>query len=113
MEFKAKEIAEILSGTVEGDPEVTVSTFARIENGKPGAVCFFANPKYEHYVYECNASIILVNNSFEPSQPVRATMVRVENAYSAVAQLLDYVTAKKRSYKRHRGMRSRYFFSTK
>ena len=113
MEFKAKEIAEILSGTVEGDPEVTVSTFARIENGKPGAVCFFANPKYEHYVYECNASIILVNNSFEPSQPVRATMVRVENAYSAVAQLLDYVTAKKRSYKRHRGIRSRYFFSTK
>ena len=50
MEFKAKEIAEILGGTVEGNPEATVTTFARIESGKPGAICFFANPKYEHYV---------------------------------------------------------------
>ena len=51
MEFKAKELAEILGGTVDGNPEATVSTFARIEQGKPGAICFFANPKYEHYVY--------------------------------------------------------------
>ena len=50
MEFKAKEIAEILKGKVDGDPEAKVSTFARIENGKPGSICFFANPKYEHYV---------------------------------------------------------------
>ena len=64
MEFKAKEWAEILGGTVDGNPEATVSTFARIEQGKPGAICFFANPKYEHYVYECKASIIIVNNSF-------------------------------------------------
>ena len=53
MEFKAKEIAEILGGTVDGNPEAVVTTFARIESGKPGAICFFANPKYEHYVYEC------------------------------------------------------------
>ena len=76
MEFKAKEIAEILKGTVDGDPEAKVSTFARIENGKPGALCFFANPKYEHYVYDCeecnkdnyvnltNASLCLLNDSY-------------------------------------------------
>ena len=98
MEFKAKEIAEILNGTVEGNPEVKISSFARIENGRPGSICFFANPKYEHYVYECKADIIIVNKSFEPQKPVPATMVRVENAYAAIAQLLDYVTAKKRSY---------------
>ena len=98
MEFKAKEIAEILGGTVEGNPEAVINTFARIESGKPGAICFFANPKYEHYVYECKATAIIVNNSFEPSQPVPATMIRVENAYAAVAALLEYVTAKKRSY---------------
>ena len=113
MEFKAREIADILGGTVEGNPDAVVSTFARIEQGKPGAICFFANPKYEHYVYECKADIIIVNKSFEPKQAVTATMVRVDDAYSAVATLLDYVTAKKRSYKRHRGCRSRVRWSSK
>ena len=113
MEFKAKEIAEILNGVVDGDPEVVVSTFARIESGKPGAICFFANPKYEHYVYECKADIIIVNKTFEPKQPVSATMIRVEDSYAAVAALLDYVVAKKRSYKRYRGLRSRIRWSAK
>ena len=113
MEFKAKEIAEILGGTVDGNPEVAVTTFARIESGKPGAICFFANPKYEHYVYECKADIIIVNNTFEPKEKVSATMIRVENSYAAVAALLDYVTAKKKSYKRYRGWRSRIRWSAK
>ena len=113
MEFKAKEIAEILGGTVDGNPEAVVTTFARIESGKPGAICFFANPKYEHYVYECKASIIIVNNTFVPKEPVSATMIRVENSYSAVAALLDYVVAKKRSYKRYRGRKSRIRWSAK
>ena len=113
MEFTAKEIAEILGGTVEGDPQVKVTTFARIESGKSGAICFFANPKYENYVYECKADIIIVNNSFVPQKPVSATMIRVEDAYAAVASLLDYVTAKKRSYKRYRGLRSRVRMSSR
>ncbi len=113
MEFKAKEIAEILNGTVDGNPEVTVTNFARIESGKPGTICFFANPKYEHYVYECQADIIIVNKTFEPKQPVSATMVRVDDSYAAVAALLDYVTAKKRSYKRHRGCRCKVSWSSK
>ena len=113
MEFKAKEIAEILGGTVDGNPEATVTSFARIESGKPGTICFFANPKYEHHVYTCKADIIIVNNSFEPKEPVSATMVRVEDAYAAVASLLDYVTARKRSYKRYRGLRSRVRWSSR
>ena len=113
MEFKAKEIAEILGGTVDGNPEAVVTTFARIESGKPGAICFFANPKYEHYVYECKADIIIVNNTFEPKEKVSATMIRVEDSYAAVAALLDYVTAKKKSYRRYRGLRSRIRWSAK
>jgi UDP-3-O-[3-hydroxymyristoyl] glucosamine N-acyltransferase len=113
MKFKAKEIAEILGGTVDGNPEATVTAFARIESGKPGTICFFANPKYEHYVYECKADIIIVNNTFEPAQPVSATLIRVENSYAAVASLLEYVTAMKRSYKRYRGCRSRIRWSAK
>ena len=113
MEFKAKEIAEILGGTVDGNPDATVTGFARIENGKPGTICFFANPKYESYVYTCKADIIIVNRTFEPKEAVAATMIRVDDAYSAVASLLDYVTAKKRSYRRYRGLRSRVRWSSK
>ena len=113
MEFKAKEIAEILGGTVDGNPEATVTTFARIESGKPGSICFFANPKYEQYVYTCKADIIIVNNTFEPKEPVSATLLRVEDSYAAVAALLDYVTAKKRSFKRYRGCRSSIKWSSK
>lgn len=113
MEFKAREIADILGGTVDGNPDASVTTFARIEQGKPGAICFFANPKYEQYVYECKADIIIVNKTFEPKHPVSATMVRVDDAYAAVASLLDYVTARKRSYKRYRGCRSRVRWSSR
>lgn len=113
MEFKAKEIAEILGGTVDGNPDAIVTTFSRIESGKPGSICFFANPKYEEYVYKCKADIIIVNKTFEPKEAVSATMVRVDDAYAAVASLLDYVTAKKRSYKRYRGCRSRIRWSAK
>ncbi|MCQ2136479.1 MAG: UDP-3-O-(3-hydroxymyristoyl)glucosamine N-acyltransferase [Bacteroidales bacterium] len=113
MEFTAREIAEILGGRVEGNPEVKVTAPARIENGKPGTISFFANPKYEQYVYTSKADILIVNESFQPSAPVGPTMIRVENAYSAVATLLEYISAKKRSYKRRRSLRSRISWSAK
>ncbi len=113
MKFKAKEIADILGGTVDGDPEVTVTAFARIESGKPGAICFFANPKYEHYVYSCKSDIIIVNRTFVPKEAVTATLLRVDDAYAAVASLLDYVTAQKLSYRRYRGLRCRVRLSSK
>jgi UDP-3-O-[3-hydroxymyristoyl] glucosamine N-acyltransferase len=98
---------------VDGNPEAVVTTFARIESGKPGAICFLANPKYEQYVYECKADIIIVNKTFEPKGKVGATMIRVDDSYAAVAALLEYVTAKKKSYRRYRGLRSRIRWSAK
>lgn len=112
MKFTAKELAEVLKGTVEGDPQATVSTFAKIEHGKPGELCFFANPKYEHYVYTSKASILLVNKDFQPKEAVTPTLVRVENAYDALAELLAYVKSQHKSYRRHRG-RCRIAFSSK
>ena len=103
MKFTAKELAEVLHGTVEGDPQATASTFAKIEHGKPGELCFFANPKYEHYVYTSKASILLVNKDFTPKEPVTPTLVRVESAYSALADLLEYVKSQHKTYRRHRG----------
>ena len=113
MEFTAKQLAKVLRGTVDGDPEAKVTSFAKIEHGKPGQLCFFDNPKYEHYVYECKATILLVNKTFEPKENVSCTMIRVEDAYTAVAELLKYVSAQKRTDRRHRGFRSSWFLTTK
>ncbi|MCQ2157641.1 MAG: UDP-3-O-(3-hydroxymyristoyl)glucosamine N-acyltransferase [Bacteroidales bacterium] len=103
MKLSAKELAEVLGGTVEGDTQAVVTSFAKIEHGKPGQLSFFANPKYEQYVYTSKASVMLVNNDFVPKEKVDSTLVRVPDAYSALAQLLKYVSEQKKSFKRHRG----------
>lgn len=103
MEFTARQLAEVLKGTVEGNPGEKISSFAKIEHGKPGQLCFLANPKYEQYAYSSKASVLLVNKDFEPKRPVTPTLVRVDDAYSALADLLKYVSDHKKQYKRHRG----------
>lgn len=113
MEFTAKQLAQVLRGTVEGDPQATVTSFAKIEHGKPGQLCFFANPKYEKYVYTCRASVLLVNKDFTPKEAVTSTMVRVDDAYKSLADLLKYVSTQRRTDKRHRGFRSSWFLTTK
>lgn len=89
MEFTAKQIAAYLGGTVEGNENTYVHTFAKIEEADKGALTFLANPAYEHYIYETKASIVLVNKSFEPKQPVSAALVKVDNAYDCIAKLLQ------------------------
>lgn len=88
MEFSAQQIAELLGGTVEGNPSAAVSTFAKIEEGQPGAISFLANPKYAHYLYDTESSIVLIGRDFVLERPVKATLVRVANAYEAIARLL-------------------------
>ena len=89
MEFKASMIADFLQGTIEGDPNVAVSTFAKIEEGHPGALSFLANPKYEKYLYETESSIVIVNKTHHIEHPVKCTLIRVEDAYGAFASLLE------------------------
>ena len=88
MEFSARQIADFLHGTIEGNENATVSTFSKIEEGTKGSISFLANPAYEHYIYETESSIVLVNDSFKPSKPIAATLIRVSNAYEAMAGLL-------------------------
>lgn len=88
MEFSAKQIAEFIHGVIVGDENVTVHTFAKIEEGVPGAISFLSNPKYTHYIYETKSTIVLVNKDFEPERPVNATLIKVDNAYESVAKLL-------------------------
>jgi UDP-3-O-[3-hydroxymyristoyl] glucosamine N-acyltransferase len=89
MDFTARQIADILNGKVEGDPEVVVSRLAKIEEGLPGTMTFLANPLYTHHIYTTKASVIIVNEDFIPSQPIAGTLIRVENAYISFAKLLE------------------------
>lgn len=90
MEFTAKQIAELIGGRVEGNEQATVNTFAKIEEGKKGAISFLSNPKYTHYLYSTESTVVLVNNDLQLEQEVNCTLIRVENAYEAVAKLLQF-----------------------
>jgi UDP-3-O-[3-hydroxymyristoyl] glucosamine N-acyltransferase len=89
MQFTAKDIALMLKGTVEGDPLAVVDQLAKIEEAGNGSLSFLANPKYEQYLYTTNASIVIINNDQHLAQPVKATIIRVDNAYSAFTLLLE------------------------
>ena len=88
MEFTAKQIAAFLQGEIVGNENATVHTFAKIEEGVPGAISFLSNPKYTPYIYDTQASIVLVNKDFVPEHEVKATLIRVDNAYDCLARLL-------------------------
>lgn len=88
MEFSAKQIAEYIQGIIVGDENATVYTFAKIEEGVPGAISFLSNPKYTHYIYDTQSTIVLVNKDFVPEQEVKATLIKVDNAYESLAKLL-------------------------
>jgi len=93
MQFTAKQIADFIGGRVEGNENATVSTFAKIEEGKEGAITFLSNPKYTSYIYETKASIVLINDDVQLEKPVSATLIRVKNAYECVAKLLQMYAA--------------------
>lgn len=88
MQFTAAQIAMIINGKVEGDPNAAVGSFGKIEEAKAGQLAFLANPKYEDFLYTTEASIIIISASQELKQPVTSTLIRVEDAYTAFATLL-------------------------
>lgn len=89
MKFTAQQIAAFLQGEVIGNPEASVSEFAKIEEGREGCLSFLANPKYEEYIYTTESSIVLVNKDFIPAKELKTTLIKVENAYASLAQLLQ------------------------
>ena len=88
MQFTAAQIALLINGQIEGDPEASIGSFGKIEEAKPGQLAFLANPKYEDYLYSTGASVIIVNNSQPIKGKIDATLIRVPNAYRAFATLL-------------------------
>lgn len=88
MEFSAKQIAEFIQGEIIGDENACVHTFAKIEEGVPGAISFLSNPKYTHYIYDTQSSVVLVNKDFVAEQEIKATLIKVDNAYESLSKLL-------------------------
>ena len=91
MEYTARQIAELLCGVVEGNPDVVVNKLSKIEEGIPQSVSFLANPQYSPYIYGTNASVVIVNKTFVPESPLKdtCTLIRVDDAYKAFASLLE------------------------
>jgi UDP-3-O-[3-hydroxymyristoyl] glucosamine N-acyltransferase len=89
MQVTVEQIAALINGTVEGDPQVVISGPSKIEEGGEGTITFLANLKYEPHVYSTTASAVLVSNDFQPKQPINASLIRVADVYQAVAFLLE------------------------
>ena len=95
MKFTAQQIAAFVQGEIVGNENAEVYTFAKIEEGTPGALSFLANPKYAEYIYTTQSSIVLVNKDFEPQKEVSATLIKVSNAYESLAKLMMLYEASK------------------
>lgn len=93
MQFTAEQIATLLKGKVEGNPETLVDQLSKIEEAGAKSLTFLANPKYEHYIYDSGAGIIVINEDLPLQKPVKSTLIRVKNAYSAFTELLKLYDA--------------------
>src|SRR5574339_8225 len=89
MTFSALQIAALINGKTEGNENIAVSSFGKIEEAQEGQLAFLANPKYEEYLYSTKASVIIINEALEIKQPISATLIRVPDAYTAFAKLLS------------------------
>ncbi len=90
MKFKAKQIAEILGGQIEGNSEQEVYKLSKIEEGKEGSLTFLSNPKYNHYLYTTEASVTIVNENFQLESNVSTTLIRVKDPYKSFSKLLEF-----------------------
>jgi UDP-3-O-[3-hydroxymyristoyl] glucosamine N-acyltransferase len=95
MEFSAKDIAALLNGEVEGDGNIKVSSISKIDQSVPGTLTFLSNPAYTKYIYTTTASLVIVNKDFKPENNLKCTLIRVDDAYAALAKLLDFYTKTK------------------
>lgn len=95
MIFTAKQIASFVNGEVAGNENAEIYTFAKIEEGVPGALSFLANPKYAEYIYTTQSSVVLVNRDFRPEREIGATLIKVDNAYESLARLMTMYEASK------------------
>ncbi|HPT14784.1 MAG TPA: UDP-3-O-(3-hydroxymyristoyl)glucosamine N-acyltransferase [Bacteroidales bacterium] len=108
MEFKAREIAAMIGGIIEGNPEIVITKLSKIEDGEPGSLSFLANPKYEPYIYTTKAAVVIIRSDFKAEQPLPCSVIKVDDPYTAIAVLLDMYS---KMYKPRTGISSLAFIS--
>lgn len=113
MEVSAEVIAEHFKGEIIGNPKIKVTSVAKIESGKPNNICFLANPKYKHFLTDSQAGVVIINRSLVPKEPIKPTLIVVDDAYQAVASLLGLLNALKKSKRSGRAFLSYKSFSSK
>lgn len=113
MEISARTIADYIGGEIIGNPDTMVGSVARIEQGKPKTLCFLANPKYEQYLYTTKADIVIISSRFKPETTLDTTLIVVDDAYQAIASLLDLFNTMKASRKKGRSWSSKIAWSSK
>ena len=89
MKFTANELASILNGEIVGDKDIIIQSVAKIEDGAKGDLCFLANSKYTHYIYNTKASVVIVNKTFKVEKTLKATLIKVDDAYTSFSKLLE------------------------
>jgi UDP-3-O-[3-hydroxymyristoyl] glucosamine N-acyltransferase len=89
MKFSLAQIAQLVNGTITGNPEMEVSTFSKIEEASEGSLSFLSNPKYENYIYNTEATAVLVSNSFKPKNAIKSNLISVEDPYIAISTLMQ------------------------
>ncbi len=99
MDFTAEQIAMWLNGEIIGDPNAVVNTLSKIEEGEKGSLSFLSNPAYNHYIYDTEASVVIVNNNFIPEKEMKTTMIKVEDAYNSFALILTKYDEARKSMK--------------
>lgn len=97
MKITVQQLAALVHGTVEGNNEAVIDNYAKIEEAQEGCLTFLANPKYTHFIYTTKATAVLVRNDFQPEKPLETTLIRVEDPYATLAQLLNIVNAQQQS----------------
>ncbi len=113
MEVSAEVIAQHFNGEIIGDPNVKVNGVAKIESGKPNNICFLANPKYRNFLFSSEAGIVIINRNLLPEEKIKPTLIVVDDAYTAVASLLDLLNSLKKSKKSGRAFLSYKAFSAR
>jgi UDP-3-O-[3-hydroxymyristoyl] glucosamine N-acyltransferase len=84
MGYTLAELAELVGGSVEGDPTLVITAVAGIQEAQPGAITFVAHQKSLRTLKTTKASAVVLDRTM----PADRSAIRVDQPYRAFATLL-------------------------
>lgn len=95
MTFSVQELAERVSGRVEGDSEMAVHGLAPVTSAGPGQLTYVAGTRYLRFLADSQAAVVLVPRDMD-IPPDNKTLIRVDSPELAFAQLLEVFHPRRR-----------------